>query len=291
VFVVTPSGALLAPTSVELRLNPRDFGSLGERMDIGLVEASAAEVYEEQVAAHEARPAGPGPVEVSLISDPAVPEGRYQLRQGRPLGAGPSGFQQAAPSAFQPAAQNGFQQAPPRASYVPPDVQAAGPVSQVGVFPSGPVSQVGVFPAGAGLGAGRDPGWPFAHDGRTTSVPDATATAATAGGGDLATVAEPARSMIPTLRLITGDRVSETRLSGARAGRGQVELSLPDVPTVSREHARFTYSDHQWWVANLGMNGMTLNGASVAGEQPLHDGDLIRWGTNEQAPGSRVEIV
>jgi hypothetical protein len=284
VFVVTPSGALLAPTSVELRLSPRDFGSLSERMDIGLVEASAAEVYEEQVAAHEARPAGPGPVEVSLISDPAVPEGRYQLRQGRPLGAGPSGFQQAA--------QNGFQQAPPRASYVPPDMQAAGPVSQVGVFPAGPVSQVGVFPAGAGLGADRDPGWPFARDGATASAPvPATATAANAaGGGGLATVAEPARSMIPTLRLITGDRVSETRLSGARAGRGQVELSLPDVPTVSREHARFTYSDHQWWVANLGMNGMTLNGASVAGEQPLHDGDLIRWGTNEQAPGSRVEI-
>jgi hypothetical protein len=284
VFVVTPSGALLAPTSVELRLSPRDFGSLGERMDIGLVEASAAEVYQEQVAAHEARPAGPGPVEVSLISDPSVPEGRYQLRQGRPLGAGPSGFEPAAPSGFQQAAPSpGFQQAPPRASYVPPDVQAAGPVSQVGVFPAGP-----------GLGAGRDPGWPFAHDGRTTSAPvsdaTATATAATAGGGDLATVAEPARSMIPTLRLITGNRVSETRLSGARAGRGQVELSLPDVPTVSREHARFTYSDHQWWVANLGMNGMTLNGASVAGEQPLHDGDLIRWGTNEQAPGSRVEI-
>ena len=226
---------------------------------------------------------------MSLISDPAIPEGRYQLRQGRPLGAGPSGFQPAAPAGFQQAAQNGFEQAPPRASYVPPEMQAAGPVSQVGVYPAGPVSQVGVFPAGAGLGAGRDPGWPFAHDGRTTSAP-VSDTTATAGGGDLATVAEPARSMIPTLRLITGDRVSETRLSGARAGRGQVELSLPDVPTVSREHARFTYSDHQWWVANLGMNGMTLNGASVAGEQPLHDGDLIRWGTNEQAPGSRVEI-
>jgi hypothetical protein len=287
VFVVTPSGTLLAPTSVELRLSPRDFGSLGERMDIGLVEASAAEVYEEQVAAHEARLAGPGPVEVGLISDPAVPEGRYQLRQGRPLGAGPDGFQPAPPSGFQQtppsglqqAAQNGFQQAPPRASYVPPGVQAAGPASQVGVFP-----------AGAGLGGGRDAGWPFARDGRTTSAPVSDATAATASGGGLATVAEPARSMIPTLRLITGDRVSETRLSGARAGRGQVELSLPDVPTVSREHARFTYSDHQWWVANLGMNGMTLNGASVAGEQPLHNGDLIRWGTNEQAPGSRVEI-
>jgi pSer/pThr/pTyr-binding forkhead associated (FHA) protein len=117
-----------------------------------------------------------------------------------------------------------------------------------------------------------------------------SATDVTVGGGGLATVAEPARSTTPTLRLITGGRVAETRLSGARAGRGAVELGLPDVPTVSREHARFTYSDGQWWVANLGMNGLTLNGASVAGEQPLHDGDVIRWGTNEQAPGSRVEI-
>ena len=62
VLVVTPSGALLAPTSVELLLNPRDYGSLGERMDIGLVEMSAAEVYEEQVAAHEACLAGPGQI-------------------------------------------------------------------------------------------------------------------------------------------------------------------------------------------------------------------------------------
>lgn len=250
VFVVTPNGALLAPNSVELRLNPRDVGSLGERMDIGLVQASAAEVYEEQVAGHGARLAGPGPVEVSVVSDPAVPAGRYQLRQGRPLGAAPSGFQ-SAPSGLEPAAY-GFQAAAPSNS------ESAS-------------------------------GWPFAHDGRTSSAP-VSATDVTVGGGGLATVAEPARSMTPTLRLITGGQVAETRLSGARAGRGAVELSLPDVPTVSREHARFTYSDGQWWVANLGMNGLTLNGASVAGEQPLHDGDVIRWGTNEQAPGSRVEI-
>ena len=108
VFVVTPNGALLAPSSVELRLNPRDVGSLGERMDIALVEASAAEVYEEQVAGHGARLAGRGPVEVSVVSDPAVPAGRYQLRQGRPLGAGPGG-QPAAASGFQPAAESGFQ--------------------------------------------------------------------------------------------------------------------------------------------------------------------------------------
>ena len=277
VFVVTPNGALLAPNSVELRLNPRDVASLGERMDIGLVEASAAEVYQEQVAGHEARLAGPGPVEVRVVSDPAVPAGRYQLRQGRPLGAAPSGFQAVVPAGFEPATPGpGFQQAPAAAGYMP-DVQLARPDAQAGLYP-----------AGAGLG-GPAAAWPFARDGLTSSAP-VPGPGATVGGGGLATVAEPSRSMIPTLRLITGGRVAETRLSGARAGRGEVEISLPDVPTVSREHARFTYSDGQWWVANLGMNGLTLNGASVAGEQPLHDGDVIRWGTNEQAPGSRVEI-
>ncbi len=270
VFVVTPSGALLAPTAVELRLNPRDFASLGERMDIGLVETSAAEVYEEQVAAHQARLAGPGRAEVSLISDPSVPEGRYLLRQGRPLGAG---FQPATPSGFEPAQAHGFE---PQAHGFEP-AQAHG-------FEPAPAYGFQQAPPGAG--------WPFAHDGSTTSapVPDATAAAATVAGTGLATVAEPARAMVPTLRLITGSRVAETRLSGALAGRGAVDLSLPDVPTVSREHARFTYSDGQWWVANLGMNGMTLNGTSVAGEQPLHGGDVIRWGTNDQAPASRVEI-
>jgi hypothetical protein len=270
VFVVTPNGALLAPNSVELRLNPRDVGSLGERMDIGLVQASAAEVYQEQVAGHGARLAGHGPVEVSVVSDPAVPAGRYQLRQGRPLGAAPSGFQ----SGFQPAAASGFQPAP---SGFQPAAASGFQSAASGFQPPAPSD----FEPAAG--------WPFAHDGRTSSAP-VSATDVTVGGGGLVTAAEPARSLTPTLRLITGGRVAETRLSGARAGRGAVELGLPDVPTVSREHARFTYSDGQWWVANLGMNGLTLNGASVAGEQPLHDGDVIRWGTNEQAPGSRVEI-
>ncbi len=188
VFVVTPSGALLAPSSVELRLNPRDFGSLGERMDIGLVETSAAEVYDEQVAAHGARLAGPGPVEVSLISDPSVPEGRYQLRQGRPLGAaGPSGFQSAASGfqpGFQPAAASGFQQAPPGPGYLPADTPAPSPGAQVGGYPSGP--GLDAYPAGAGLGAGAGAGagpatgWPFARDGRTASAPVGAADAATA---------------------------------------------------------------------------------------------------------------
>ena len=92
------------------------------------------------------------------------------------------------------------------------------------------------------------------------------------------------------LRLVTGDLISETRTSGARAGRGPVELALPEVPTVSREHARFTFSDGQWRIANLGMNGLTVNGQPVAGEHPVNDGDVIRWGARPDALASRVEI-
>jgi len=81
-----------------------------------------------------------------------------------------------------------------------------------------------------------------------------------------------------------------TVMSGARAGRGSVELVLPDVSTVSREHARFTFSDGRWWVANQGRNGLCLNGAPVAGERPVADGDSIRWGSRPDALLSRVEI-
>jgi hypothetical protein len=105
------------------------------------------------------------------------------------------------------------------------------------------------------------------------------------------TVAEPAAPVIPVLALVTGDTVAQTRRSGARAGRGEVDLALPQVATVSREHARFTYADGQWWVANLGRNGLTLNGTPLAGGgHPLHNGDSIRWGMRPDALVSRVEI-
>jgi len=263
VFVVTPNGALLAPNSVELRLNERDYDSLAQRMDIGLVAASAAEVYAEAVTAHEARLAGYGPPEVSVICDPAVPPGRFVLRQGRPLGAEPLAAQ-------------------PRAAFRPAPPPQPGPPAQPGQ-PGQPHQP----PPGGQPQAGRAPGeWPFAHDGITAAAQVAPAVP----GGSLATVAEPARNPVPQLRLRTGDYVSQTRTSGARAGRGAVELALPDVPTVSREHARFTYSDGQWWIANLGLNGLVLNGSPLAGEHPLHDGDSIQWGQTQDAPQSRVEI-
>jgi hypothetical protein len=106
----------------------------------------------------------------------------------------------------------------------------------------------------------------------------------------MVTIMERGLSAVPVLRLVTGSSVAETRMSGARAGRGSVELVLPDVPTVSREHAKFTFSDGRWWITNQGRNGLTLNDAPVAGEQPLSDGDVIRWGTRPDALLSRVEI-
>jgi pSer/pThr/pTyr-binding forkhead associated (FHA) protein len=109
-----------------------------------------------------------------------------------------------------------------------------------------------------------------------------------AAGSGMTTIM--AENVPPALRLVTGSSVAQTRMSGARAGRGPVELMLPDVPTVSREHAKFTFSDGRWWITNQGRNGLTLNGSPVAGQQPLEDGDTIRWGTTSDAPVSRVEI-
>jgi pSer/pThr/pTyr-binding forkhead associated (FHA) protein len=96
--------------------------------------------------------------------------------------------------------------------------------------------------------------------------------------------------MVPLLTLVTGASVARTRMSGARAGRGAVDLVLPEVPTVSREHARFTFADGQWWVANLGRNGLTVNGVPVEAGHALRDGDAIGWGSGPDAPVSRVQI-
>ncbi len=246
VFVITPSGSLLAPNLVELRLNPDDLGSLSERMDLGLIAASAAEVYAEQVAAHDARLAGNGPPGVRVIADPAVPAGRYHLRQGQPVNASPQ----------------------PGPEFVHPSLQP-------------------VYAGFQPVRDGQHQGF-MAHDGGTHAQPEPEPDRTAATG--MPTVMEPSRRVVPVLRLVTGGSVAETRMSGARAGRGAVELGLPEVPTVSREHARFTFSDGQWWIANLGMNGLTLNGTFLVAEQPLSNGDSIRWGTRPDALASRVEI-
>ncbi len=262
VFVVTPSGTLLAPNIVELRMNPDDLRSLGERMEPALVMESATEVYLEQVQEHGARFARPAPAEVRMIVDPSVPPGRYRLRQGQPAEAGP-------PDALSPQ------------------------LAHAGAAPVGPVSHVGAYPAVPDAHGRPTPPFPEPQVRAHPRDDGATAVLQNRGwsnGFGVPTVMEHTGPGIPMLRLVTGDEVAETRTSGARAGRGPVELALPEVPTVSREHARFTFSDGQWRIANLGRNGITVNGEPVAGEAPVSDGDVVRWGSRPDALSSRIEI-
>jgi FHA domain len=90
VFVITPSGSLLAPNLVELRMNPADVASVTEVMELEVINASASELYESKVAAHAARLGSAGPVQVSVVADPEVPAGRYRLKHGRRGVAGPA---------------------------------------------------------------------------------------------------------------------------------------------------------------------------------------------------------
>jgi FHA domain len=240
VFVVTPSGSLLAPNLVELQLNPDDLISLREQMELDVINASVTEVYEEQAASYGARFAGPGRPAVHVIATGSVAPGRYRLRRGDPVSVG---AQLDAPDVR-------HEDAAPEFAYAGLQHVYAEPVSDVW----------------------RDPG----------------ARLTVASG--MATSMEPSLDPVPVLRLITGSSIAQTLMSGARAGRGPVELVLPDVPTVSREHAEFTFSDGRWWITNQGRNGLTLNGVPVEGTQPLGDGDAIRWGRRPDALLSRVEI-
>jgi hypothetical protein len=253
-FVVTPNGTLLAPNAVDLRMNPDDLDSLTELMELELVSTSAAEVYQEEVVARGARLAGPGLVSVRVMADPSVPPGRYLLRQGQPAEARAEPAYAAAQPAFA-------------------SVHLGGPRPQAVSTGPGP-SNAGPYPGFVG------------HDGITRAQPEHDRTADTG----MLTVAEMSRSAVPALRLVTEGTVRETRMSGARAGRGAVELKLPGLPTISREHARFTFSDGRWWIANLGRNGLTLNGEPLAGDQPLSDGDSIRWGSRSDSLLTWVEI-
>ena len=249
VFVVTPSGWLLAPDVVELQMNPGDLASLSARMELDVVGTSMTEVYEDQVAERGARFAGSCRPEIYVIPDHSVPQGRYRLRQGVPVGDRPS-----------------------PGSWDLPDVPDLVDRRFANAAPE--CAATAANPIGAGLG-GR--AWNEVNSGRTIM-------------DGVATVMEQTRPAVPVLRLVTGSSVAETAMSGARAGRGPVELVLPDVPTVSRHHATFTYAAGCWWVTNQGMNGLSVNGVPVEGEHPLSDGDSIRWGSRPDAPLSRVEV-
>ena len=262
VFIVTPQGSLLAPNAVELRMNPADIESLAELIDLSLVNASAAEAYAAEVAAHSARVVSNIPLEVAVVADAAVPPGRYRLRQRSSLAA-------------MTLDADPVTSADPLCAAYP--VGASGPVGMSGPV-SAPSLAEGAYPVmTAGVG-------PF-RDGRTRSELAVAPTFMTGA----ATVTEPA--LTPLLRLITNGAVAETRISGARAGRGKaVELELPGEPTVSRVHATFTCTGGEWQITVLGRNGVLLNGTPLRSEHVIRNGDSIRWGQQSSAPVSAVVI-
>ncbi|MBO0818211.1 MAG: FHA domain-containing protein [Actinobacteria bacterium] len=266
VFIMTPSGSLLAPNALEVLMNPDDFASLTEVMEQSLIDSWACEAYQSCIVEHAARLGGDGPVMVRVASDPDVLAGRYRLRQRRLVGAG-----EAVSAVPAPAAQ----------------VAGAG-------YAAGAAQAAGAVPAAGGFGFRAAEARTFqASDGRTLDSGDGGARID--GGGaralptDLLTVS--AVSSVPLLRLVTGGSAAETRVSGARAGRGTaVELLLPEEPTVSRVHAKFVFRDGQWRVTVLGRNGLMVNEMPVRGEQVVRDGDLIRWGNQPGALVSRVQL-
>jgi FHA domain-containing protein len=255
VFIVTPSGSLLAPNALEVIMNPDDFASLTEVMDQSLIDSWACEAYQSCIGEHAARLGGDGPVMVRVASDPDVLAGRYRLRQGRLVGAAhavsaaPAGGAQEAGAGAAAAGGFGFRAAEAR-----------------------------TFQASDGRTLDAGDGGPHIDGGGARALPT-----------DLLTVG--AVSAVPLLRLVTGGSAAETRLSGARAGRGTaVELLLPEEPTVSRVHAKFVFRNGQWRVTGLGRNGLMVNETPVRGEQVVRDGDLIHWGNQPGALVSRVQI-
>ena len=302
VFIVTPSGSLLAPNALEVLMNPDDFASLTEVMDQSLIDSWACEAYQSCIGEHAARLGGDGPVVVRVASDPDVLAGRYRLRQGRLVGAAHAVAAASGGAALEAGARDaagGVGAGGP--GYATGPVRAGGPGYATGpVRAGGPGLATGPARADAGPPAG---GFGFraaeartfqASDGRTLDSGDGGPHIA--GGGaralptDLLTVGPV--SAVPLLRLVTGGSAAETRVSGARAGRGAaVELLLPEEPTVSRVHATFAFRAGQWWVTGLGRNGLMVNEMPARGEQVVRDGDLIRWGNQPGALVSRVQIV
>jgi FHA domain-containing protein len=310
-FLVAPSGSLLAPNVVELHMNPDDLASLTDMMDLDLINSSAAEVYQGYIADSGARLGSDGPVEVWVVGDPAVPAGRYRVRQGRPVSAAPlvsAGLLQSAGLPHGPGQPRSMGQplnvGHPVAAGQPVGLghpvgagQAVGAGQPVGLghpvaagqYPVVPPPDAGPLPdaarpVSAVIGGRRVPFNP--HDGYTQNEGAGVRSVVT----DMVTVAEaPA---IPALRLITNGSVAETRQSGANAGRASTsELVLPAEPTVSRVHAKFVFTKGQWWITSLGRNGVMLNGVPVTGERPVSDGDVIGWGAGPEALMSRVQIV
>jgi hypothetical protein len=300
VFIVTPNGSRLAPSAVELCMNPRDVDALADIIDLELVNASAAEAYAAEIEASGAQVRRDLPLEVRVVADPAVPAGRYGLRQRRPgavpAGAGPASAGPAGPVPPGSGAAGWWTGGRPRPDLPPTDPMTSGAMIAGAAAGAGPARAMTPDP---GSGEARPAGAVTSDPGRSDPVTSEAVTAEAMMAGAVTREALPSAVALagralapnPLLRLVTGDYVTQTRVSGARAGRGfGTELTLPDDPTLSRVHATFTCTDGLWRISGTGRNGLALNGIALSGEEVIRDGDFIRWGLRADALSSRVQI-
>jgi hypothetical protein len=225
------------------------------------------------------------------VADPAVQPDDYLPGPGMPAPGRPAGPPQPADSFFGQAHGGRAYPDPVRFDRAYGAPAAADPARFDPAYGAPAAADPARFDPAYGAPAAADParfdrasGAPAAHD--PAGLDPATARTVVS---DFATVV--ALNPVPPLRLVTNGAVTETRVSGARAGRArEAELRLPEEPTVSRAHAEFTFSNGQWHITNLGLNGATLNGTPVTGQHAISDGDSIGWGTQPSALVSRVEI-
>jgi hypothetical protein len=225
------------------------------------------------------------------VADPAVQPGGYLPEPGMPEPDRSAGPPQPADSFFAQAHGGRAYADPARSDWAYGVPAAADPARFDRAYPAPAAADPARFDPAYAAPAAHDPARfdpayaaPAAHDPARLD-PAAARTVVS----DFATVV--ALNPVPPLRLVTNGTVTETRVSGARAGRArEAELRLPEEPTVSRAHAEFTFSDGQWHITNLGLNGATLNGTPVTGQHAISDGDSIGWGTQPGALVSRVEI-
>jgi two-component system, cell cycle response regulator len=91
---------------------------------------------------------------------------------------------------------------------------------------------------------------------------------------NLIVIAHPNQSML-------GRRFRVSAESPLEVGRSsEVALSFPDVPSISRRHARLVFNDGEVWLQDLGSrNGTFLNDEPVREQKLLASGDRFQVGT------------
>jgi diguanylate cyclase (GGDEF)-like protein len=91
---------------------------------------------------------------------------------------------------------------------------------------------------------------------------------------NLIVIAHPNQSML-------GRRFRVSAESPLEVGRSSdVALSFPDVPSISRRHARLVFNDGEVWLQDLGSrNGTFLNDEPVREQKLLASGDRFQVGT------------